>query len=54
MWYSVSADNILVDKLPDLGGRDGREDFSLNPFSEVVDSHYSVLNVTSTFGKLTD
>ena len=51
---SVSADNILVNKLLDLSEHDGREHFSFNPFGEVVDSHYNVLNATSAFGKLTD
>ena len=40
--------------LLDLGGRDERECLSFNPFGEVVDSHCSVLNATSSFGKLTD
>ena len=54
MLYSVSENNVLVDKLLDLRGRDGRESFSFNPFGEIVDSHYSILNATSAFGKLTD
>ena len=54
MQYSISADNILVDKLLNLSGRDGCECFSFNPFGEIVDNHYSVLNTTSAFGKLTD
>ena len=54
MRYSVSAYNVLVDKLLDLSGRDRREHFNFHSFGEVVDSHYSVLNATSAFGKLID
>ena len=48
---SILADDVLVNELLDLCGRDGRERFCFNPFSEVVDSHYCVLHTTSSFGK---
>ena len=54
MGYPVLADNDLVDKLIDFSRCDECECFSFNPFGEVVDSHYNVLNATSSFGKLTD
>ena len=46
------ADDVFVYEVLYLGRRDGRECFSFNPFGEVVDSHYSVLNMTSPFGEL--
>ena len=57
IWYDgvgdfIPADDVLVDELLDLYGRDGRERFCFNPFSEVVDNHYYVLHTTSSFGKL--
>ena len=54
MGYSVSTVNVLVDKLLDFDGHDGHECFGLNPFGEVVNNHYSVLNATSSLRKLTD
>ena len=48
---SISVDDVLVDGLLDLWGRDGRERFWFNPFSEVVDSHYCVLYTTYSFEK---
>ena len=37
-----------------LRGHDERECFYFNPFSEVVDNHYYVLDATSSFRKLTN
>ena len=54
MWYSISANNILVDKLLDLKGHDRRDCFSFNSFGEVIDKHYSILNATSVVRKLPD
>ena len=50
--HPVSADNVFVHELLNLGRRDGHECFGFNPFDEVVDSHYSILNTTSPFEKL--
>ena len=46
---SILADDVLVDKLVDLCGRDGHKRFCFNPFSEVVYSHYHLLYTTSPF-----
>ena len=46
---SISTDYLLVDKL--FYGRDGCERFYFNPFSEVVENHYYVLYITSSFGE---
>ena len=48
---SVLADDVLVDELLDLRGRDGRKCFYFNPFSKVVNSHYCILHTTSSLGK---
>ena len=48
---SVPTNDILVNKLLDLRGRDGRECFCFNPLSEVVNNHYCVLHTTSSFRK---
>ena len=50
IWYdgvrdSVLVDNVLLDELLDLRGRDGRKCFCFNPLSEVVNSYYCVLQL---------
>ena len=49
---SVSVEDIYIDELLDLCGRDGHKRFCFNLFSEVVDSYYRVLYTTYPFGKL--
>ena len=51
---SVLIDNVFLDELLDLHGRDGLEHFCFNLFREVVDSDYCVLYTTFHFGKPID
>ena len=50
----IPTDNVLIEEILDLCGHDGRKCFCFNPLSEVVDSHYCVLHITSSLGKSID
>ena len=51
MGHLVSTNDVLIHEFLNLGRRDGCECFNFNPFGEVVNSYYNVLNATSPIGK---
>ena len=52
MQHSVLADDALINELLNLSRLNRCECFGFDPFGEIVDSYYSVLNATSSLREL--